>query len=149
MQIQRTGYQQNFGESIILKATAENQNLLHGLATADNELWSKALEPQCRLVMRELTDKDGYTTRLLADGEEAKTIHSPSLKYLSDFYARKNLEPAMKKMQKAEDRIAARTTSQVVISSIADIMNLPIIQRCSEGTRQVIEQTLRVNYHCK
>lgn len=145
MKIQKTGYQQNFGESIFLKAAPRNRVLLNGLLKVDEQLWKNATKTECRAILHDLGSNNGYTTWLLFDGKEADEYHALCSRYLE------GEREGVAKVKFSEiwglgNRIADKTQSTTFVQSVNDIMNLPMIQKCCEASRLAIEAILRAQH---
>lgn len=80
MQIQRTGYQQNFGTAT---AAPIDESLLRGVFAIDQSL-SRIDNPECRFIP--YLDRTEGIKMLFVDGDESRSIHEIDRNWTSGLY---------------------------------------------------------------
>ncbi len=134
MQIQRTGYQQNFGTASIAKTVGrepDGHRYLEALCDFDSNMFEPMPNPDCRIVQLELA-RDARV--LLVDGEEKEAIHGLSqllLKVSKEKPCSTEHRNIVELWNQLKTHIASAVPreKEIVVASVEDIVNISRLQK--------------------
>lgn len=134
MQIQRTGYQQNFGTAQIAKTVGrepDGHRYLEALCDFDNSIFKAMPNPDCRIVQLDLA-RDARV--LLVDGEEKDAIHGLGKllhrAYVQEPWGKEHYD-LIELWRALTNKIASKVPKEkeIVVASVEDIVNISMLEK--------------------
>lgn len=134
MQIQRTGYQQNFGSTAIAKTVGrepDGHRYLEALCDFDRNMFRAMPSPDCRIIPLELATDARV---LLVDGEEKDAIHGLSkllLKAHAECPQGDEHREVLALWKQLKKHIASKVPQEkeIAVASIEDIVKISMLER--------------------